>query len=683
MNEKQIVFIICADNAQYYNECVWYIEHLVIPEGYSIDVLCIQEVKSMAEGYNAGMQASNAKYKVYLRQEAFILNPNFIGDVLDIFQSDSSIGLIGMQGTQIANADDQGEWNLGGIYLFDGKSTEVCCIGENGGNKFSYAQTIIPDVFVTQYDIEFVDDNDNWDLNGMVHSQRVQDSGYKVVIPNQTKPWCYIEKCVENSQPVWDDMKDKMIGLISSGRYDGMFSVMWEMQEANPTHFVIREIINILEMYYLESDSVSGVHSEFFDGRPFGEMYEYYKWIAFLLRRIDLGYVDDEVQVLKEKVNVQVITVTVIQKIADIYLEDCTKVYNYLFGNCEEPLVSVIVPVYNGQDFVGKTIDSILNQTYQNLELIIIDDASKDKSKEVINSFADSRIKTVFQEENHNVCYSGNVGFQLAKGKYVALIGHDDIWKMDKLRKQISFLEEHPVYDVCFTWCDIIDEEEKIVSKVYPGLYKRFCSNNLSNEQWLKKMLINGNSFCAPSACIRKTALDKSGYYRLALLQLQDYELWLRIFQNGKVYIINNKAVNYRRFTETGQNISATSPENRNRDAHELQWIFDTHVWNMDNKKFIKVFAKDLKDRTVKNDKEILCEKAILIWESHNCYAAVHFIELFEDEECRKILEIKYNLRLADFYKMNAKPRLYDSELLYTIRELENELKKYREKEMK
>ena len=70
MNEKQIAFIICADNAQYYNECVWYIEHLVIPEGYSIDVLCIQEAESMAEGYNAGMQASNAKYKVYMRQEA-------------------------------------------------------------------------------------------------------------------------------------------------------------------------------------------------------------------------------------------------------------------------------------------------------------------------------------------------------------------------------------------------------------------------------------------------------------------------------------------------------------------------------------------------------------------------------------------------------------------------------------
>ena len=141
--------------------------------------------------------------------------------------------------------------------------------------------------------------------------------------------------------------------------------------------------------------------------------------------------------------------------------------------------------------------------------------------------------------------------------------------------------------------------------------------------------------------------------------------------------------MNYRRFTEAGHNISAASPESRNRDAHELQWIFDTHIWNMDNQKFAKVFAKDLRDRTVQNDKEILCEKAIFIWESYNCYAEVHFIDLFEDEECRMILEKKYNLKLTDFYKMNAQPRLYDSELLIRVRQLEDELKKYSETEMK
>lgn len=681
MNEKQIAFIICADNAQYYNECVWYIEHLVIPEGYSIDVLCIQEAESRAEGYNAGMQASNAKYKVYMRQEAFILNPNFIVEILNIFRSDSSIGLISVQGSQVVNTD--GEWNLGGIYLFDGKSTENYCVGEDDKSAFDYAKTVASDVLVTQYDIGFTEENSNWDLNGKIHSQRVQDAGYKIAVPNQIRPWCYIEKSAETSQTVWDDMKEKLIGLISSGNYEGMLPIMWEMQEANPTDFTICEIITILEIYSLECDSVSGIHSEFFDGRPFEEIYEYYKWIAFMLRRIDLGYEDEETHLLKEKVSGQAITVTVIQKLTDIYLEDCTRVYDYLLGNCKEPLVSVIVPVYNGQDFVGKTIESILNQTYRNLELIIIDDASKDNTKDVINSFEDARIRTVFQEENHNVCYSGNVGFKLAKGKYVALIGHDDIWKSDKLRKQVSFMEEHPTYDVCFTWCNIIDEEEIIVSKNYPALYQRFCSRNLSNEQWIRQLLTNGNSFCAPSACIRKTALDKSGHYRLALLQLQDYELWLRIFQNGKVYIINNKVMNYRRFTEAGHNISAASPENRNRDAHELQWIFDTHIWNMDNQKFAKVFAKDLRDRAVQNDKEILCEKAIFIWESHNCYAEVHFIDLFEDEECRMILEKKYNLKLTDFYKMNAQPRLYDSELLIRVRQLEDELKKYSETEMK
>ena len=78
MDNKKIAFIICVNNMQYYEECLRYIQELEVPDGYSTDILCIQEADSMTQGYNGGMQASDAKYKVYLHQDTFILNRNFI-----------------------------------------------------------------------------------------------------------------------------------------------------------------------------------------------------------------------------------------------------------------------------------------------------------------------------------------------------------------------------------------------------------------------------------------------------------------------------------------------------------------------------------------------------------------------------------------------------------------------------
>ena len=98
MNEKEICFIICTNDKLYAEECLYYINHLIIPEGYQIDILTVEEAKSMTSGYNEAMEYSQAKYKVYLHHDTFIVNPFFIQDILDIFQSDKQIGMIGVIG---------------------------------------------------------------------------------------------------------------------------------------------------------------------------------------------------------------------------------------------------------------------------------------------------------------------------------------------------------------------------------------------------------------------------------------------------------------------------------------------------------------------------------------------------------------------------------------------------------
>ena len=98
MNQKKFCFIICVNNQRYLEECVYYINHLYIPKGYEIDVLTIFDAVSITAGYNAGMQESNAKYKIYLHQDVFIVNQNFLLDLLELFQ-DQSIGMIGVIGS--------------------------------------------------------------------------------------------------------------------------------------------------------------------------------------------------------------------------------------------------------------------------------------------------------------------------------------------------------------------------------------------------------------------------------------------------------------------------------------------------------------------------------------------------------------------------------------------------------
>ena len=98
MNQNKIAFIICTNNQLYFNECQYYIHNLILPEGMELDVIGITEAPSMCAGYNAGMQSSDAKYKVYLHQDVMIVEPDFIARLLHIFE-DPEIGMVGMVGT--------------------------------------------------------------------------------------------------------------------------------------------------------------------------------------------------------------------------------------------------------------------------------------------------------------------------------------------------------------------------------------------------------------------------------------------------------------------------------------------------------------------------------------------------------------------------------------------------------
>lgn len=112
-----------------------------------------------------------------------------------------------------------------------------------------------------------------------------------------------------------------------------------------------------------------------------------------------------------------------------------------------EPLVSIITPMYNSEKYIGKTIESVLNQTYKNWEMLIINDCSTDNGADIVKKYQklDKRIKLFNNSINKGVSYSRNYGIEIATGKYIAFLDSDDLWKNNKLQKQISFMEENDI----------------------------------------------------------------------------------------------------------------------------------------------------------------------------------------------------------------------------------------------
>lgn len=197
-------------------------------------------------------------------------------------------------------------------------------------------------------------------------------------------------------------------------------------------------------------------------------------------------------------------------------------------------LISVVMSVYNSEQFLKEAIESILNQTYKNVEFIIINDGSEDNSSEIIKSYMknDDRIKLI-DRENRGLAYSLNEGIKLAKGEYIARMDADDISVLDRFEKQIKAMNERDL-DVCGGYIEEFYENGKTRIKKYP-LY--------DNE--IKFSLISLSPFAHPSVMIKKSVFDKVIYNILEASQ--DYDLWTQMAIHGfKMGNIQDVVLKYR-----------------------------------------------------------------------------------------------------------------------------------------
>jgi len=200
------------------------------------------------------------------------------------------------------------------------------------------------------------------------------------------------------------------------------------------------------------------------------------------------------------------------------------------------PLLSVIMPVYNAEQFVAQAIGSILHQTYDNLELIIVDDGSSDNSVNVIQSFKDDRIKLYRNDGNHGIVYSRNKGLKLAKGDYIGMFDADDVAYPEKFEEQIAFFGQHNDYGMVGSWAKFIDEQGKQV----PGRWKLRAS-----PEMIPAIMLFQNYFLQSAVLYRKECISKYSF-REGFDILEDYLIWIEITRDFKAWNLQKYLVNYR-----------------------------------------------------------------------------------------------------------------------------------------
>jgi len=428
MNSKNFCFITCVDDAALFLEAQYHIAQLLVPDGYETECIAVENAVSMACGYNQAMESTEAKYKIYLRQDACILNRNFLNDILTIFQESPEIGLLGVVGAEVISTS--GIWwesknRYGKVYSALPDNKELIAFGEVMSAYKSVA-AIDGLIMITQYDLEWrADLFDGWHFYDMSQSVEFAKSGYKVAVPRQDKPW------------------------VCCGR------------------------------------SITG------------------------------SFIREDYR--------------------EVFLEEYSKT---IF-----PLVSILIPTYNRPEYFKLALDSAINQTYRNIEIIVGDDSTDNRTELLIKRDYLPRLKNVVYYHNEN-----NLGqfendlklFAMARGEYINYLMDDDLFGHLKVEKMMNYFTNDDKKEI-----SLVTSYRAIINDVgaETGIFGHpeglFSKDQLLSGPELTKLVLQWNYNCIgepTTVLFRKSALTEpfGTFDRRKYGCNVDQAAWFNLLEHGK-----------------------------------------------------------------------------------------------------------------------------------------------------
>jgi len=257
------------------------------------------------------------------------------------------------------------------------------------------------------------------------------------------------------------------------------------------------------------------------------------------------------------------------------------------------PRVSVVIPCYNHERFVRQAVESVLAQTFEDLEVCITDDGSTDGTADVVASIRDKRIRFKRFERNRGVSAALNDAIRRSSGEFIAELNSDDYFLADKTAIQVEFLESHPEVGAVFGCPAFVAENGQAIAEeetFYRGMFK---VENHSRAGWLKRLFPEGNCLCHPTHMIRRGCHDEAGLYDERLAQLHDLDLWLRVLRRHAIHVLPEMLVMFRIMAAEG-NASAPNVAVISRTIWESERVLRRYL-ELDESLFREVFEEEMK----------------------------------------------------------------------------------------
>lgn len=221
-----------------------------------------------------------------------------------------------------------------------------------------------------------------------------------------------------------------------------------------------------------------------------------------------------------------------------------------------KPLVSVLMPVYNAGKYLSQAIESILGQTFQDFEFIIIDDGSTDDSKAIVKSYQDSRIVFVANEYNKKLVETLNSGFDLCQGKYIVRMDADDISMPQRIEKQVAFMEAHPEVGICGTGMHIIGDQHRKATYLYQP-----------DDTHIRFRMLCECHMLHPSVIIRTAVIREHGI-KMTILHGEDYDFFMKIGAVSKMANLAEPLLEYRQLDNS---MSRSNAEITERNSNKIK----------------------------------------------------------------------------------------------------------------
>lgn len=256
----------------------------------------------------------------------------------------------------------------------------------------------------------------------------------------------------------------------------------------------------------------------------------------------------------------------------------------------ERPCVSVVIPAYNREAVIGRAIDSVLSQSYQDFEIIVVDDASTDSTVTIVESYSDSRIRCMRHKENRFAGAARNTGITAATGEYIAFLDSDDEWLPEKLELQVNVLESRDE-----SWGCLYSGARIFKLGYNPVDYRASREGSLVKDLLMSKFVI-----WTPTFIFRRQCLERVGLFDESLIRAQDRDFYIRMLGTYKIASVSEPTVNIYLDTDKGlADVAARSREQllrkhnallddlgvlTKRRTHAIQWFMQSEQYLTEGK---------------------------------------------------------------------------------------------------